>query len=209
MPRSRWLVRTPRAHHGCCYCSLSSRRSGCVARGRTRAVLCQRRVDYARSCHRLKPGGAALEQTTIDDAVLAVEQDAERLLDIDRALDRLATIEFRLARAVECRFFAGLSEQETAEALGVSSAPSNATGSASAPRSAANSRRDDRIRSDRLPAPIGTATAAAAGIETTEPSNGDARCPPGRQGRCRPASSMSAPAPPEARLRARRSRRSG
>jgi RNA polymerase sigma-70 factor, ECF subfamily len=77
-------------------------------------------IDYARARHRLKRGGARAAQTTLDEATLAVERDAERLLDIDRALDRLEAIEPRLARAVECRFFAGLSEQETADALGVS-----------------------------------------------------------------------------------------
>jgi RNA polymerase sigma factor (sigma-70 family) len=41
------------------------------------------------------------------------------LLDINEALDRLAEIDPRLARVVECRFFGGLSEDEIAEALGV------------------------------------------------------------------------------------------
>lgn len=41
------------------------------------------------------------------------------LLEINDAVDRLAAEEPRLARVVECRFFGGLSEDETAEALGV------------------------------------------------------------------------------------------
>ncbi len=48
------------------------------------------------------------------------ETQAEWLLDLDRALEGLRERDERLARTVECRFFAGLSEDETAEALGVS-----------------------------------------------------------------------------------------
>lgn len=76
-------------------------------------------VDYARARGRRKRGGDRRAQT-LDEAMLAVERDAERLLDVDRALQRLAADEPRLVRLVECRFFAGLGEQETAEALGVS-----------------------------------------------------------------------------------------
>jgi RNA polymerase sigma factor (sigma-70 family) len=42
------------------------------------------------------------------------------LIEIDAALTKLATHDPRLARVVECRFFAGLTEEETAEALGTS-----------------------------------------------------------------------------------------
>ena len=38
---------------------------------------------------------------------------------MDEALDRLAALDARQARVVECRFFGGLTESETAEALGV------------------------------------------------------------------------------------------
>ena len=44
---------------------------------------------------------------------------AEEVLAIDQALTRLAAKNERLARVVECRFFAGLGEEETAEALGI------------------------------------------------------------------------------------------
>jgi len=53
-------------------------------------------------------------------ARIPVEEQTEWLLDLDRALDRLRERDESLARAFECRFFAGLSEGETAEALGVS-----------------------------------------------------------------------------------------
>ncbi len=41
------------------------------------------------------------------------------LLALDEALDRLATVDRRLSRVVECRYFSGLTEQETADTLGV------------------------------------------------------------------------------------------
>jgi RNA polymerase sigma factor (sigma-70 family) len=43
-----------------------------------------------------------------------------RIVDVDRALGRLAAIDERLARLVEVRFFAGLTVEETGEVLGVS-----------------------------------------------------------------------------------------
>jgi len=38
---------------------------------------------------------------------------------LDEALERLAAVDERLARVVECRFFAGLTEEETAASLGI------------------------------------------------------------------------------------------
>jgi RNA polymerase sigma factor (sigma-70 family) len=49
-----------------------------------------------------------------------VEEQAEVLLAVDQALDRLAAFNDRLARLVECRYFGGMTEEETAETLGVS-----------------------------------------------------------------------------------------
>jgi RNA polymerase sigma factor (sigma-70 family) len=46
--------------------------------------------------------------------------DAERLLDLDRALQGLRQQHARLASVFECRYFGGLSEEQTAAALGVS-----------------------------------------------------------------------------------------
>jgi RNA polymerase sigma-70 factor, ECF subfamily len=76
-------------------------------------------IDYAKARGRLKRGGNQ-QVETLDEEMLAVARDAERLLDIDRALERLVHIDPRLVRLVECRFFAGFSEQETAAALGLS-----------------------------------------------------------------------------------------
>jgi DNA-directed RNA polymerase specialized sigma24 family protein len=49
-----------------------------------------------------------------------VAERAAALLALDEALDRLAAVDARLAQVVECRFFAGLTEGETAAALEVS-----------------------------------------------------------------------------------------
>jgi RNA polymerase sigma factor (TIGR02999 family) len=76
-------------------------------------------VDYARRRGRLKRGGDA-QQEPLEDVPAAVAADAESLLEVDLALGKLAAIAPRLVRVVECRYFAGLSEQETADALGLS-----------------------------------------------------------------------------------------
>ena len=51
---------------------------------------------------------------------LAADAQAEHFVTLDCALDKLAQVEERWARVVECRFFGGLSEDETAAALSVS-----------------------------------------------------------------------------------------
>ncbi|MGE0041934.1 MAG: sigma-70 family RNA polymerase sigma factor [Vicinamibacterales bacterium] len=76
-------------------------------------------VDHARRRSRLKRGGDQAD-VPLEDAPEAGAVEAERVLEIDMALNRLAAAEPRLARVVECRYFAGLSEEETAAALGVS-----------------------------------------------------------------------------------------
>lgn len=75
-------------------------------------------VDRARERHALKRGGEH-RQVTLNDDVTSVEEQADLLLQIDEALERLAAFEPRLAQVVECRFFGGLTEADTAEALGV------------------------------------------------------------------------------------------
>jgi RNA polymerase sigma factor (TIGR02999 family) len=76
-------------------------------------------IDHAREKSRLKRGGG-VEQVTFDEGLTAAAADAERLIEIDLALRKLADADPRLVRVVECRYFAGLSEHETAEAMGVS-----------------------------------------------------------------------------------------
>jgi RNA polymerase sigma factor (TIGR02999 family) len=76
-------------------------------------------VDHARRMGATKRGGgvAPLE---LDEQKLPGADDAARVLTVDHALWHLARRSPRLAQVVECRFFAGLSEEETAEALGLS-----------------------------------------------------------------------------------------
>jgi RNA polymerase sigma factor (TIGR02999 family) len=76
-------------------------------------------IDHARRRQRLKRGGAAAP-VTLDEAADPASVDADRLLQLDLALNKLADTDPRLVRIVECRYFAGLTEEETAEAVGVS-----------------------------------------------------------------------------------------
>jgi RNA polymerase sigma factor (sigma-70 family) len=58
----------------------------------------------------------------LDDAVAMAVTRGDDLLHLDEALQRLATVNDRYARVVECRFFGGMSVEETAAALGMSPA---------------------------------------------------------------------------------------
>ena len=77
-------------------------------------------VDFARARMAAKRGGPEAQRVTLEDDAAAVAAQAELLLDIDRALVALRAHSERLARVVECRYFAGYSEEETAAALGTS-----------------------------------------------------------------------------------------
>lgn len=78
-------------------------------------------VDYARRRMAEKRGGG-LEPVTLAEAVqLAAMERPDTVLVIRQALERLATVDARAARVVECRFFSGMTEDETAVALGVTS----------------------------------------------------------------------------------------
>jgi len=77
-------------------------------------------IDQARARVAQKRGGVQAP-ITLEEEALAAEDSPEALLSINDALERLAKIDPRLARVVECRFFGGLSESETAAALGVTS----------------------------------------------------------------------------------------
>ena len=76
-------------------------------------------VDYARERLAQKRGGDQ-RRVDLDETRIAAVDDAESLIAVHEALSDLARHDERLVRVVECRFFTGLSEQETAEALGVS-----------------------------------------------------------------------------------------
>jgi RNA polymerase sigma factor (TIGR02999 family) len=75
-------------------------------------------VDYARSRHSAKRGGGA-RGVSLDEAAVMNEPAAE-LVALDEALTELAALHARQGRVVECRFFGGLTVEETAEALQVS-----------------------------------------------------------------------------------------
>jgi RNA polymerase sigma factor (TIGR02999 family) len=76
-------------------------------------------IDHARSRSRLKRGGGA-ELLELDAERIAVAEEADRLVVLDQALERLGARSPRLLQVVECRFFAGMTAEETAEALGTS-----------------------------------------------------------------------------------------
>jgi RNA polymerase sigma factor (TIGR02999 family) len=67
----------------------------------------------------LKRGAGAMG-TVLDEGAVVAEAKAGEILALDEALARLESLDERLSRIVEMRFFAGLSVEETAGALGVS-----------------------------------------------------------------------------------------
>ena len=84
-------------------------------------------LDYAKRKKRLKRGGGAAH-VPIEDAPVADpnavfdEQHADLVLELDAALRKLESSNERLARVVECRFFGGMTVEDTASALGISPA---------------------------------------------------------------------------------------
>jgi RNA polymerase sigma factor (TIGR02999 family) len=87
---------------------------GITARAMRRVV-----VDHARTHFAQKRGGGQLK-VTLDPELVGASAQAETVLAIQDALEKMATFDERLVRVVECRFFAGMSGPEIAEALGVS-----------------------------------------------------------------------------------------
>jgi hypothetical protein len=76
-------------------------------------------IEAARRRNAIKRGGGVAPVTLGDDHV-GVDAYASELLDLDRALTELERRSHRQARVVECRYFGGLSVEETAAALDVS-----------------------------------------------------------------------------------------
>jgi RNA polymerase sigma factor (TIGR02999 family) len=76
-------------------------------------------VEFARQRHRQKRGGDAV-RVTLDDVDVAQEKSAD-LLALSDALSTLASFDPRMGQIVELRFFGGLTVQETADVLKVSS----------------------------------------------------------------------------------------
>jgi RNA polymerase sigma-70 factor (ECF subfamily) len=76
-------------------------------------------IDHARSKRRVKRGGLQ-QKVSLEDVVIAAEEQSYDLVALDEALDRLAKVDARQSRIVELRFFGGLSVEQTAEVLGIS-----------------------------------------------------------------------------------------
>ena len=91
-----------------------------VASGAMRRIL----VDYARRYRAARRGaggdGAPVRPISLDNTEIPAAERADALVALDEALERLGRLDERQARVVECRFFGGLSEAETAAALGIS-----------------------------------------------------------------------------------------
>lgn len=78
-------------------------------------------IDYARARHRDKRGGQAIRIPLAEDLAAPLDQ-AAALLALEDALVRLEEQNARLCRVVECRCFAGMSVEDTGEALRISPA---------------------------------------------------------------------------------------
>jgi RNA polymerase sigma-70 factor, ECF subfamily len=79
-------------------------------------------VDHARGRACAKRGGPLQDLPLMDDwaGSIAAPEKSQMLLDLDQGLQELADFDARKAQVIEMRFFAGMSIDETAEALGIS-----------------------------------------------------------------------------------------
>jgi RNA polymerase sigma factor (TIGR02999 family) len=76
-------------------------------------------VDYARGQQRMRRGGKQ-QRVSLDDALLVSRDRTEEVLAVHESLSKLEKLDARQARIVELRYFGGLSVEETAELLGIS-----------------------------------------------------------------------------------------
>lgn len=76
-------------------------------------------IDHARASRARKRGGG-WDAVSLNEAVLPSPERSSELLALDEALTRLAGLDARQAKIVEMRFFAGMSEEEAGESLGIS-----------------------------------------------------------------------------------------
>jgi len=86
-----------------------------VAAQQMRRIL----IDHARARQAEKRGGGDMRLSLTDAGDLVAPRD-EQLVELDAALRQLEELDPRSARVVELRFFAGLTEKEAAEVLGIS-----------------------------------------------------------------------------------------
>ena len=88
---------------------------GIAARVMRRVLL-----DYAREHRAKKRSGGA--RVTLDDSVMISEDHLEDVLIMDESLKKLAAVDPKQSQLVELRFFAGMTVEETAEVMGISTA---------------------------------------------------------------------------------------
>ena len=79
-------------------------------------------LDHARKRSAGKRGGAALRQVDLDAELFVAHDSLDDVIIIDELLTRLNGIDPRQSRLIELRFFAGLSNEEAGEVMGVSEA---------------------------------------------------------------------------------------
>ena len=78
-------------------------------------------VDHARTRTRAKRGGSDV-RVSLSDATLKSPGQNLDIVALDEALERLARLDEQQSRIVELRFFSGLTVEETAEVMGISTA---------------------------------------------------------------------------------------
>ena len=78
-------------------------------------------VNHAQKRRRLKRGGGAVH-VPLDDAGELAAVEVDRIVALDESLEKLAAVNPRHAKIVECRFFGGMTIEETAAALDISPA---------------------------------------------------------------------------------------
>ena len=84
------------------------------------AAMAMRRilVDRARTRRRVKRGGDRV-RISLENVDLTADERADLVVALDEALERLRGLDERQMRVVECRFFGGMTEEQTADALGI------------------------------------------------------------------------------------------
>lgn len=75
-------------------------------------------IDEAKK-HAAQKRGSGQRPISLDTVEVGIDAQADGLLALDRAMEKLGDVSPRLLKVVECRFFGGLTEAETAEVLGV------------------------------------------------------------------------------------------
>ncbi len=76
-------------------------------------------VDRFRRSNADRRGGG-VHHICLEDAVIPTADRGDIILSVDRALSRLAVLDPRQAKVVECRFFGGMTEAEIGQVIGVS-----------------------------------------------------------------------------------------